>query len=804
MTPATQLNAQVSKGFRLGGINDPLNAPICSPADLATFGDRGTWEDEELWNYEAGVKATFLGGRGTFNASAFYMDIRNLQATVTAGTCSSRIIFNVPDARSAGVELELAAQPTTFFDFALSASVADARLQSTVTSTDDTGAVGVVSGIEAGRRLPTTPRFQSAAAATWRWLAGGGWVGYVSGTFQHVGSRFTQVGDQAEGFGTVDLTALTPALRPGTFIGGPLTRVGLRLRSGASGLQHPQPAGRDPRRPLGRRLLHRQRHGRAGAAGPRPGAGHAGPRRLSHQPAAELRRQHANRLLTPARPARDAPLRPAMLPAARRFCDNAVMSGHSKWASIKHKKGVADARRGKLFTRIIKELTVAARDAGGDPGMNPRLRTVIADAKAANMPAENIKRAIRRGTGEEPGVTYEEVTYEAYGPGGAALLIQCLTDNTNRAVGEIRHLLSKHNGNLGTTNSVAWMFEKHGHIVVEQGTVDEEALMTSAIDAGADDFREDGDNWEIVSSPEAFEAVREAVTAAGAQAGFGPDRDAAPEPREARGQDGPADDQADGGAGGPGRHPARLVELRHRSEGDRGLAGVRILGVDPGSIRTGYGCIDTDGSRHRVVTCGALAPAARAGFPEKLLAIRNGLASLIAGHRPDVVAIEDLFYARNARSALKLGHVRGVVMLAASEAGLPVSEFTPAEVKRAVVGYGRADKPQVRQMVMLLLGLSEPPSPLDVSDALAVAVCHAHVSGPAAVRRAAAAAEGERGSRAASRRPGKDAGRARAVAAWPGRSTRRPPAAPARAPAAGRGGEVGAGAGYRPRARPPS
>ena len=224
VTPATQLNAQVSKGFRLGGINDPLNAPICSPADLATFGGRGTWEDEELWNYEAGVKSTILGGRGTFNASAFYMDIRNLQATVTAGTCSSRIIFNVPDARSAGVELELAAQPTTFFDFALSASVADARLQSTVTSTDDTGAVGVVSGIEAGRRLPTTPRFQSAAAATWRWLVGGGWVGYVSGTFQHVGSRYTQVGDQAEGFGTVDLTALAPALRPGTFIGGPLTQ----------------------------------------------------------------------------------------------------------------------------------------------------------------------------------------------------------------------------------------------------------------------------------------------------------------------------------------------------------------------------------------------------------------------------------------------------------------------------------------------------------------------------------------------------------------------------------------------------
>ncbi len=193
------------------------------------------------------------------------------------------------------------------------------------------------------------------------------------------------------------------------------------------------------------------------------------------------------------------------------------MSGHSKWASIKHKKGAADAKRGKLFTRIIKELTVATRDAGGDPDTNPRLRTVIADAKAANMPADNIKRAIRRGTGEEPGVSYEEVTYEAYGPGGAALLIECLTDNTNRAVGEIRHLLSKHNGNLGTTNSVAWMFEKHGYIVVEKSGVDEETLMTVAIEAGADDFKDEDDNWELISTPELFEEIRTAVTETGVQ-----------------------------------------------------------------------------------------------------------------------------------------------------------------------------------------------------------------------------------------------------------------------------------------------
>ena len=193
------------------------------------------------------------------------------------------------------------------------------------------------------------------------------------------------------------------------------------------------------------------------------------------------------------------------------------MSGHSRWASIKHKKGAADAKRGKLFTRIIKELTVAARDGGGDPDSNPRLRTVIADAKTANMPADNIKRAIRRGTGEEPGVSYEKVTYEGYGPGGAALLIEVLTENTNRAVGELRHLLTKYGGNLGTTNSVAWMFDKRGYIVIEQQSADEEALMTAAIDAGADDFREDEDNWEVVSAPEAYDNVLAAVRGLGVE-----------------------------------------------------------------------------------------------------------------------------------------------------------------------------------------------------------------------------------------------------------------------------------------------
>jgi YebC/PmpR family DNA-binding regulatory protein len=191
------------------------------------------------------------------------------------------------------------------------------------------------------------------------------------------------------------------------------------------------------------------------------------------------------------------------------------MSGHSKWHTIKHKKGAADAKRGKVFTRIIKELTVAARNGGGDPDSNPRLRTIIAEAKSVNMPADNIKRAIQRGTGELPGVSYDEITYEAYGPGGVAIMIEVLTDNKNRTVGEMRHALSKYGGNLGEANSVAWMFEKKGYIVVEKSKADEDKLMSAVIDAGADDMRDDDDNWEIVTPPDAYDGVLEAVKALG-------------------------------------------------------------------------------------------------------------------------------------------------------------------------------------------------------------------------------------------------------------------------------------------------
>jgi YebC/PmpR family DNA-binding regulatory protein len=191
------------------------------------------------------------------------------------------------------------------------------------------------------------------------------------------------------------------------------------------------------------------------------------------------------------------------------------MSGHSKWHSIKHKKGALDAKRGKLFTKFIKEITVAARTGGGDPDANARLRKAILDAKSGNMPNDTIDRAIRRGTGEEEGVNYEEITYEGYGPGGVALLIQSMTDNRNRTVAEIRHLFSKNGGNLGESGSVGWMFEKKGYIVVDKAAKSEEELFELAIEAGADDLRDDEGTFEILTSPDAFEGVLAAIKGAG-------------------------------------------------------------------------------------------------------------------------------------------------------------------------------------------------------------------------------------------------------------------------------------------------
>jgi YebC/PmpR family DNA-binding regulatory protein len=191
-----------------------------------------------------------------------------------------------------------------------------------------------------------------------------------------------------------------------------------------------------------------------------------------------------------------------------------LMSGHSKWATIKHKKGALDAKRGKIFTRLIKEITIAAKFGGGDPDGNPRLRGAIVAAKAENMPADNIKRAVQKGTGELEGASYEEMTYEGYGPGGVAILVDVLTDNKNRAASEIRHAFSKNGGNLGAPGSVSHMFSKKGVIVVAKSAADEDKLTELVLDAGADDLSDEGENWEILTSPKDYEAVMSALTAA--------------------------------------------------------------------------------------------------------------------------------------------------------------------------------------------------------------------------------------------------------------------------------------------------
>ncbi|HEX8160510.1 MAG TPA: YebC/PmpR family DNA-binding transcriptional regulator [Pyrinomonadaceae bacterium] len=191
------------------------------------------------------------------------------------------------------------------------------------------------------------------------------------------------------------------------------------------------------------------------------------------------------------------------------------MSGHSKWHTIKHKKGALDAKRGKVFTKLIKEITVAARVGGGDPDANARLRKAVSDAKGSNMPNDTIARAIRRGTGEEEGVSYEEITYEGYGPGGVAVMVDSMTDNRNRTVAEIRHIFAKNGGNLGTSGAVNWMFEKKGYIVVAKSAKPEDELFEIVTDARAEDLRDDEDNCEIITSPDDFDAVLEAVKKSG-------------------------------------------------------------------------------------------------------------------------------------------------------------------------------------------------------------------------------------------------------------------------------------------------
>ena len=299
LSESTNLNAQVSKGFRLGGLNDPLNIPLCTADDLATFGGFDSFNDETAWNYEIGTKSRIFGGRGYVNASAFYIDINDLQAVVTAGSCSSRLVFSVPSARSIGGELEFGGVVSDHFDFNVSVGYNDATLRSTLTSTDAAGHVTIISGIREGARLPSVPDWQAAIAATYQQPVTDGVTGYLTGTWQYIGSRYTQVGDDVPGFGVVPLQNLPGAL--GAHDRRSSDPGHVRLRSAVAGVQHPQlPAGRAFQR-IRPGVLRQQRDRRTGLPGARPGARIAGARRLPDQPAPDVRTDGSNTLLMRSR-----------------------------------------------------------------------------------------------------------------------------------------------------------------------------------------------------------------------------------------------------------------------------------------------------------------------------------------------------------------------------------------------------------------------------------------------------------------------------------------------------------------------
>lgn len=255
------------------------------------------------------------------------------------------------------------------------------------------------------------------------------------------------------------------------------------------------------------------------------------------------------------------------------------MSGHSKWATTKHKKAAADSKRGKSFTKLIKEITVSARLGGGDPDGNPRLRAAIQKSKEQNMPADNIKRAIMKGTGELPGVSYEEILYEGYGPGGTAMLVEIMTDNKNRTVAEIRHVFSKHGGHMGEAGCVGWMFHMAGDIVVDKNKADEDTLLTLALEAGADDMKsDDPDQFEILMAPGEMWGEEGPGGEGDPHRARRGDADPA-DLREARGPGRRADAQADGSPRGSRRRAESPRQFRHRARGDGEGAGVSPDGL---------------------------------------------------------------------------------------------------------------------------------------------------------------------------------------------------------------------------------
>ena len=338
-----------------------------------------------------------------------------------------------------------------------------------------------------------------------------------------------------------------------------------------------------------------------------------------------------------------------------------------------------DAKRSRLFTRLIRELTVAARSGLPDPEQNPRLRSAVAAAKAANMGGETIERAIRRGSGAEDGEQYDEIRYEGYGPGGVAIIAEALTDNRNRTAAEIRAAFAKHGGNLGETNSVSFMFERVGAVRYPPETASADEVFEAALEAGAADLESSEDGHEVLCAPEDLNDVREALEARLAS----PEAASWPGARRAPSTSTRPAPKSCSDCWRRWRKTTmcsrwRPFQRRRRCHGETDRLSdttIRLLGLDPGLRATGWGVIEADGNRLRHVADGAVRPPAEGSLAARLAALRAALARVVDTHRPDEAAVEETFVNRNPASALRLGQARGVVLLVPAEAGLPVAEY---------------------------------------------------------------------------------------------------------------------------------
>src|SRR6266446_6052079 len=360
------------------------------------------------------------------------------------------------------------------------------------------------------------------------------------------------------------------------------------------------------------------------------------------------------------------------------------MSGHSRWSQIKRKKGKTDVQRGKLFSKILREITVAAKNGGGDPKGNLRLKAATESARAANMPADNIKRAIQKGTGELPGESYDEIAYEGYGAGGVAVMVRTLTDNKNRTGPEIRHIFEKNEGRMGTAGCVAWMFDRRGLIEVDAQKVKEDDLLEKALESGATDVRQVEKVFEVTANPDEMEAVRQALERQGMPV------------VEAR----------------VDMVPQSTVKV----EGKEAAAVLRLIEAleEQDDVQSVYSNYDIADEVINTITAQPL--------EARLNALHRAVHRIIELQGPGLLVVEDLYTEyKFPRTAILMGHARGVIYLAARQLGVAVVALAPSEVKRAMTGNGAAGKAQVQRAVQTVLGLKELPRPSHVADALGLA-----------------------------------------------------------------------------------